>query len=1112
MSFGIYELTTDGLKNPAVIDEKKPVFAWKLFSDRENTVQESCRIRVGTAQGLSDMWDSGEIISDVSEGIIYAGRELEPCTEYAVRVDVKSNFGESAEYESIFETAFLNGAFSCWDGAEFIGAPEYYVCSEALGVFGLESELTVFGFGRAGIVFGADDYRLENRERNEMLIEGENYISVCIAKNASETALEIYRVGYSLADKKDVLLDRCRLPKEAEGKAYGIQLEVTGNCVSIHVNGVFIKRVCLNPLGDNDVTTYPHLGNIGYYADAGTKAHFSGIRCRFLREPSNVFYACDTENGIDICGDCEKGRAAYSGKGCMIKRTPDCHALPMFRRNFTVGKAVKKARLYVTARGIYECRINGKEISDEYFAPGASQYDRHLYYQTYDITELLHQGENGIGFTLASGWWSGSQTFVLGCYHLWGDKESVMAKMVIAYADGSSDTIVTNTADWDYYGEGPYKFAGFFQGERLDGREAEVYYGFSKPDFLYESDSANPDFAGGNVQNRNFQAVRGRLKKPIAVTPDIIPEYDALPGFFRKYPEMNRTVPILTGKSHCPVRAAEEITAVGVTSPAEGVYIYDLGQEIAGICRIRFHGKRGETAVIRYAEMLYPDLPEYGELTGRLLTANLRDAASTDKYILRGEEGEIYSPRFTFHGFRYIEISGVENPPEVSEVFGIQLSSIREITGKVETDNAALNRFVKNVRYSQLCNFISIPTDCPQRNERMGWAGDAHVFCKTANLNADVKAFYLRYLEALRDCQEENGNLPEIAPVGGGFGGIAYGSAMAFIVNDLYNFYGDVKIISDNYPAMKRYMEYLAEKELPGAADMGPIDDWLAPEKTDSNLVWNAFYGRDCGLMARFAGILKRAAVEKTQAAADEAHFTKRLEEAKEYFNRTFFDSEKGVTLNMDGTVNDTMGGYAIGLAYEMFCGENLPKAQKRLAEKAAQSGYKITTGFFGTGLVNPMLSAGGFGEEAYHMLTQTEFPSWLYPVTQGATTIWERWDSYTAEKGFGGMNAMNSFNHYSFGSVLSWLYEYALGIRQSRDSAGWKRFIIKPDFAGFRKISGGFETSFGRIESEYEITDGTVRFSCRIPVNTHAEILLPGIRKTVGSGSYTFVFSLKEK
>lgn len=1062
MSFLISEILIDDF-----IDTKNLVFSWKLTSSKKNVFQISYKIEVFRKDDNFLMWNSGEVESEKSNGIEYKGKEFSPTTEYFVKICVKNNFGEYAQSQKKFETTFLCDDFSCWNGAKFIGAPEYYVCSEAIGVFSLESEIKISNFGKAGIIFGADDYRLQNKELNEMLIEGENYCLICV--NKKNNNIEVFRVGASKDDKKSLPLKIFNLPKENENFSYKLKLDVTGNCVNINLNNVFIGKVQLNPLGDNDVTTFPHLGNIGYYAESFTKAHFSGIKCKFIREPSNIFYECDTENGIDI----------FSQEETFLKRNPNKHAIPMLRRNFFVQDKIKKARLYVTARGIYECRINGKSVSDEYFSPGASQFDKHLYYQTYDVTNLLNNGENGIGFTLSSGWWNGSQTFVLGCYNFWGDKESVMAKLVVSYENGSSQSFVTNTQDWFYYGEGAYKFAGFFQGERVDGRELLEYYNFSKPDF----------------KNDN-------LKRPLEINPSIISEYDSLPGFFRKYPKINKTVPKLVGKSHCPVFQVEELNAKKILSPAENVFIYDLEQEIAGTVKITFNGEKGETAIIRYAEMLYPKLEEYGQLTGRLLVANLRDAASTDKYILNGDKDEIYSPRFTFHGFRYIEISGIKNPPKISEVKGIQLSSVQKFSGTIKTDNELLNRFVKNVKYSQLCNFISIPTDCPQRNERMGWAGDTHVFCKTANLNSNVKNFYLRYLEALRDCQEENGNLPEIAPVGGGFGGITYGSALSFIVNDLYDFYADKSIIIENYSAMKKYMIYLSNFNLPGNAYLGPIDDWLAFEKTDSNLVWNAFYGRLCFLMLKFSKILN--------LSDDVILFKKKLEDAKLFFEKTFFDSKKGLTLNLDGTINDSMGSYAISLAFGMLSDENILKAQKRLSKKVQQSKYKITTGFFCTGLVNPMLSEGGFVSDSYKMITQTEFPSWLYPVTQGATTIWERWNSYTHEKGFNGMNSMNSFNHYSLGSVLSWLYEYGLGIRHEKDVAGWKEFIIKPDFS-FKQINGGFETPYGRIEVSYEIFDKNVKFSCTIPANSKAKIFLPNRVEILGSGTYFYDFLLNK-
>lgn len=1055
MSLIIKSISICGLQENKFIDEKYPDFSWKLASPDNGKKQLSYRLKLKSNGKL--IWDSGEIFG-AEQSVRYCGEALLPQTEYILDLSVNSTDGEVATKSAIFETALLCKDYSAWENAEFIGAPEYYVCKEALGVFSLNTRLTLES-GDAGIIFGADDYRLLNRELNEMLIEGENFVCVSICKDSH--MLSVYRVGYAPNDSKDIPLHTATVPDCNE---YNLKIDCTGNCINIYVNGeLTVSHLQINPLGENDVTTYPHLGNIGYRAKCGTKASFDRLECNYIREPSNTFYTL-------------KGERFDTDKDTVIKQSPDCHALPMLRREFLVDKPIKKARLYVTARGIYECRINGEVVSDEYFAPGASHYDKHLYYQTYDVTDLISEGENAIGFTLSSGWWSGSQTFVLGCYNLWGDKESVMAYLDIEYADGSKQSVVSDT-DWSYYGEGAYKFSGFFQGERVDARLLDEYDSFFKVGF-------NSD----------------KLMSAVVIKPDYISEYEANP-FFRKYPEMNKDEPILTGKPHAKITAVESIHAKNVSSPSDGVYIYDLGQEIAGVVKIKFSGESGKQATIRYAEMLYPDLPEYGELSGRLLVANLRDAASTDKYILSGKNGEIFSPKFTFHGFRYIEISGVTNPPKAEDVIGIQLSSIDKISGELETDNELINRFIKNVRYSQLCNFISIPTDCPQRNERMGWAGDTHVFCKTALINADLKNFYLRYLEALRDGQTDDGNLPEIAPVGGGFGGITYGSAMAFIVSDLYNFTADSDIVREYYPSMKKYMDYLFNLGLPHYGYAGPIDDWLAPEPTDSRLVWVAFYGRDCALMKKFASLLGYT--------DDEKFYSQKESQAKEYFNSVFFNAD-GISLCEDGHICDSLGSYAISLGFGMTDERHTLSARKRLGEKVRESGYRITTGFFGTGLVNPMLSEAGHTLDAYKMMTSTEFPSWLYPVTQGATTVWERWDSYTHERGFGGNNSMNSFNHYSLGSVLSWLYEYALGIRQKDGNAGYKHILISPDYAGFKRISGGFETPLGRVACRYEIIGDSLTLECDIPIGATAEVILPDRHECIGSGHYIFTSEVK--
>ncbi|NQX59678.1 alpha-L-rhamnosidase [Paenibacillus qinlingensis] len=1088
----ISEITVMNEIEPMGLDEKEPVFAWTFISNEKNMKQTAVRITVGGKPTGLDMWDSGWMDTDCSIGTPYAGRALQPCTEYFVTVITMNQTSEIAVASTKFETGLMNPTLDAWNGAKWIGAPEYYVCSDSMGIFSLRSTITIATGGtRAGIVFGANDARLLNRERNESFLEGENYISYEINISNQPATLDIYRVGYHRDDNKHVPFASVPIvnfegeekgPLITEANQYDpheIKIDVVGNGAYAYVDGVLIDAVLnpssigtrvmgrqLNPLGNNDITTFPRLNEIGYWVGAGTSAHFDGIRLSYLRHPSNQFFEMDTDCGIDLDGD---------GTDLRVTKSPDCHALPMLRRDFSVKGPLKQARLYATARGIYDCRINGRAISDQYFAPGSSQFDKHLIYQTYDVMDLLSEGENGIGFTLSSGWWNGSQTFVLQNYNYWGDKESLLAQLVLTYEDGTSDVYVTNEHEWQYYGEGPYRFAGFFQGEHFDANLAFIYENYSQAGFVIDG-----------------------MKTPEIIEAVPIGEFDSRPELFLPWPAVNESEPELIGHYQAPIRNVETFIAKSMTEPAPGIYIYDLEQEIAGVPVLTFRGKKGTEVRIRYGEMLYPNLEAYGELYGRMLQVNLRDASSTDIYMLRGDaDGETYIPKFTFHGYRYIEITGLDDAPELEDVQSYLLSSLSTMRGKVEVDHELVNRLVSNVKYSQLGNFISVPTDCPQRNERMGWIGDAHVFFRTSSYQGDVRTFYLRYLQSVRDVQLPDGNIPNIAPVGGGFGGITYGSGVHLIVWDMYQQYGDKRVIADNYEAMKRYTTYLENKGMPGEVFMGPIDDWLAPQKTDSHLVWNAFYGRDVYLMSVYAELLGEQ--------DDASYYRLKADEAKLYWNQTFVDAATGQTLNLDGTVNDTQGGYAIGLNYNMFDETVKQKAFDNLARKTKEMGCTVSTGFFGTGPLNPMLSEGGYSELAYAMITQTAYPSWLYPVTQGATTIWEHWDSYTAQKGFGRRNAMNSFNHYSLGAVVGWLYEYVLGIQRDERHPGYGHFTLRPDLTGFRKMNGGFDTPYGRIESSYNVEEDKATYRCAVPANTTATVVLPGITEEIGSGSYTF-------
>lgn len=1083
----IYDIRINQMKNPIGIDEETLIFSWKISSGKPNTIQKKVHIQVGTKKNRADCWDSGILETDCSIGIPYKGSKLEAETRYYVRIKVWDEVEESAQGEAFFETGMRNSSIDAWEGAKWIGAPEFAVAADTLSVFVLESTFSIEKGSRAGVVFGANDFRLLDRSKNEQLLSGENYIRFVLNIEKIPASIEIYRVGYAPEDRADKPLyelpavelktRKAIVTEENKRNPHKLTVEVEGNGAYTYLDGYKIDEVInptsigemsvpcqLNPLGAYDVTTFPRLCEIGYYVGEDSEAQFDGIHVRNLRKPCAEILSVDTEKGVYLKGECQE------------TKDPSCHSIPMIRRSFEVKRKVARARLYATARGIYECSINGKRVSEEYFAPGASQYDKHLMYQTYDVTDYLIQGENGIGCILASGWWSDSFSFRLYNYNYWGDKPAFLGKLVIIYEDGGRDVIVTEDTSWDYFGEGPFRYAGFYNGEQFDARKAYIYEEFSKAGFSIEG-----------------------MKRPAIIKPVYMEEQEGIFPGAACWPAMNETEPQFTGNYQAPVREVEVFTAKSMTEPLPGVYIYDLGQEIAGVPRIRFREKKGTKVILRFGEILYPELKEYEGLWGQMLQANLREASNTDVYICGGGE-EIYQPRFTFHGYRYVEISGVEKALPIEDVKSVLLSSVQQITGEFQCDNELLNRFVKNVCYSQFCNFISIPTDCPQRNERMGWLGDTHIFCRTATYQSDVKNFYLRNLQAMKDMQTAEGRFPSIAPFGGGFGGLTYECAMILMVWELYQQYGDISIIEEYYDSMARWMESIRHMGIPGMPKLGFnewLGDWLAPSPADDYLIWNAFHYRDAYLMEKYALLLGKE--------SDARKYQQEAEKIKKYWNNTFVEKETGKTKNSDGSLCDVQGSYSIALNCGVFADEYVERAYGHLARVTEEGNYTIQSGFFGTGPLNPMLSKGGYPDIAQKTITQTAYPSWLYPVTQGATTIWERWNSFTRENGFGGNNSMNSFNHYSLGSVLSWLYENTLGIQRNEAYPGFKRFTLKPEMGTFGFAKGGIDTPHGRIESGWEKTKDGFCYCCTIPVNTKATLILGGKKQELGSGTYSF-------
>lgn len=1089
----LYGCRTEYMKDPVGIDIKKPRFSWKLSSRRNNVQQKSYHIIVSTKPGKSDFWDSGEVISSISAGTEYGGKELTPCTQYFWQVTVVTQDGDRAVSEhAFFETGLLNPSISAWNGAEWIGPSECTLSADVRGVFSIEMEFAIHeGSTCMGLVFGRNDRRIQGRD---------NYFRFDTDVSTIPAKLIISRAGITDEDvqknrKKEPLYtiivadvdDAAHRPVITEDNRYSrhtLTVKVTGNCAYTYMDGIRIDAVKgtypwgeeallprqLNPYGSNDVNTWPRLNEIGYALPAGQSACLYGITVRNIRKPGAVIYEDRTPREL---------KAQEHDLLCTVN--PSHTSEPILRRTFILQEGqVRRARLYATARGIYECRVNGHKITDTWFNPGVTQYDRHLMYQTYQIEQFLQPGENVITVVLSSGWWSDAQTYVTGNYNYYGDRASFLGMIAVDYEDKPEEIIVTDTKNWKYCDCGPWTYAGLFNGEHYDALAAERISGYELPGY----------------DDRLWTA-------PVIIIPPVIGRKDAEGSGIFSWPEVNTGEPEMIGQYGPGIMAVGRVQAVSVKMIREGVYIYDMGANMAGVPSVKLQGERGKTAQLRFAEVLCPDLPEFAGRAGTLMTENLRDADCTDLYTFSGtKETEEYTPAFTFRGYRYIEISGVSRMPGLSEVNMILLSSLKEMQGNVTVSNEMVNRFLDNVKRSQRSNFIGIPTDCPQRNERMGWNGDTSIFARTATFNANVRLFYARWLQMTADLQEPSGRYTDIAPVGGGFGGYTYDSAPLHVAWEVYQQYGDTRVIQDNYAAMKRYMNYSADKWQQGdlAAPM-TLGDWLAPEETDIHLICHAFYGYNAYIMSGMSAAIGR----DPEASA----YQKLYLELRRSFNDIYIDAQTG------RTKDHTQCSYALPLSMHMISEENIRNVGKCLAEKTAETGYLVKTGFFGTAPLNPMLTQTGHADAAFRLMEQTDNPSWLYPVTQGATSVWERWDSYTKEKGFGGHNNMNSFNHYSLGAVCEWFYSYVLGIQRQEDYPGYQHFLINPCIMVWEHAEGGFESPYGRIEVNWvrNKQDGKVALTVRIPENSAATVILPGgKKKECGSGRYHFEYPDERK
>ncbi|WP_022891046.1 family 78 glycoside hydrolase catalytic domain [Agromyces subbeticus] len=701
---------------------------------------------------------------------------------------------------------------------------------------------------------------------------------------------------------------------------------------------------------------------------------------------------------------------------------------PMMRDEFTVDKPVASARLSASAQGVYEFSLNGARVGDHELAPGFTDYNLRTQYQTYDVTDQIQQGGNAIGVMAGPGWYAGNLGwFGPGQY---GSLPSVTAQLSVDYEDGTRETFVTDDS-WQS-APSPIISSDLLMGESYDARLEQE--GWNTATFSPSGWSDVVVADGG--------------------TETLVPQVDP------------------------PVRVTQEVVPLSMTEPTAGRYVFDLGQNMVGKVRLQISGVAGQTVTLRHAEVVHAD--------GTIAPENLRSAKATDTYTFAADGTISYEPRFTFHGFRYVELSGLSAPPTTAAVTGLVMNTDAEFSSTFETSDSMVNQLQSNIVWGQRGNWLSIPTDTPARDERLGWTGDINVFASTATFNMDSQTFLTKWMSDMRDAQLPNGAYPEVAPqfcknpaVHSSCGGGSTGWADAGITVPwtLWQSYGDTDVIEENYDSMVDYIDYLEGIAPTGIRPgYGTWGDWLnLGDPTPADLLGTAFYAQSVNLMAQMAEAIDRP--------GDAARYRALFDTIRAAYQDEFIADDGSIA-------GDSQTAYTSSIAFGLVPDDLIDEAGEHLAAAVAARGGHLATGFLGTFNLLPALSAGGQSDVAYQLLLNRSYPSWGFQIDRGATTMWERWDSIREDGSFGDL-AMNSFNHFAPGAVGNWMYRTIGGIQQLEP--GYKKTLIAPTpGGGLQYAKVGYDSVYGHISSDWKLTDDGLALTVEVPANTTATVELP--------------------
>ncbi|MET8174397.1 alpha-L-rhamnosidase [Streptomyces clavifer] len=986
--------TVEYVRHPLGLDTPRPRLSWPVASDRAGGRQSAYQLRVATSPdrlGKPDVWDSGKVVSEQSVLVPYAGPEPASRTRYHWSVRVWDAEGRASAWSdpSWWETGLL--VDSDWS-AGWIGAPAALTGTPALdgaswiwfpeGDPAADAPAATRWFrGRADIPPGLVRARL-----------------VMTADDGFTARVNGVEVAHTEADGP------------AQNWQRPVLVDVTAHLSpGVQVISVAATNAAAGPaglLGALELTTAD--GVVTLVTDAGWRSTD--------REPPGDWHS----GTYDDTGWSTAKVLAPWGSGPWGRVRAAHSPAVQLRREFRLGrKRVARARLYSTALGLYEVHLNGRRVGEDRLAPGWTDYNKRVQYQTYDVTGLLAPGGNALGVTLATGWYAGSIAWF--GPHQYGDQPAVLAQLEVTFTDGSTERVVSGSG-WRA-AAGPVTGADLMSGEEYDARletEGWTRAGFDASGWL----AADP--------------VDG-------VTGALVAQVDGA------------------------CRVAQELTAREVTEPQPGVFVFDLGQNMVGTPRLTVSGPAGTKVRLRHAEVLNPD--------GTLYTANLRTARATDTYTLKGGGRETYEPRFTFHGFRYVEVTGYPGTPDRDAVVGRVIHTAAPFTMDFTTDVPMLNQLHSNITWGQRGNFLSIPTDTPARDERLGWTGDINVFAPTAAYTMESARFLTKWLHDLRDDQVADGAFPNVAPdlPGVGSGAAGWGDAGVTVPWALYQAYGDERVLEQSWSSMLRWLTYLEEHSSGLLRPADGYGDWLNIEdETPKDVIGTAYFAHSADLVARIAEALGK----------DPAPYRSLFGRVRDAFRAAYVTAGGRVK-------GDTQTAYVLALSMDLLTEADRGPAAERLVALIEAKDWHLSTGFLGTPRLLPVLTDTGHTDVAYRLLTQRTFPSWGYQIDRGATTMWERWDSIRPDGSFQDAG-MNSFNHYAYGSVGEWMYANIAGIAPG--SPGFRKVVVRPrPGGGVTQAEGRFDSRYGPVTTRWRTDADGFALRVVLPPNTTAEVWVPG-------------------